>query len=49
MIRNIQITVGTGKIFVDFIWGFIETYLIAIFYNFLAPKIGKIKFELIDA
>lgn len=29
--------------------GFISAALIAIFYNFLAPKIGKIKLELIDA
>ncbi|WP_297828106.1 hypothetical protein [uncultured Methanobrevibacter sp.] len=30
------------------ITGFIEAALFAIFYNFLAPKIGKLKLELID-
>ena len=30
------------------ITGFVETALLAIFYNFLAPKIGKLKLELID-
>ena len=29
--------------------GFVSAALIAIFYNFLAPKIGKIKLELIDS
>lgn len=29
--------------------GFVASALIAIFYNFLAPKIGKLKIELIDA
>ena len=32
----------------SFITGFIEAALFAIFYNFLAPKIGKLKLELID-
>ena len=32
----------------SFITGFVETALLAIFYNFLAPKIGKLKLELID-
>lgn len=31
------------------ITGFIAAALIALFYNFLAPKIGKLKIELIDA
>lgn len=37
-----------GNVLGGFVGGFIEFYLIAIFYNFLAPKIGKIKLELID-
>ncbi len=37
-----------GNIIGGFVGGFIEFYLIAVFYNFLAPKIGKIKLELID-
>ena len=31
-----------------FIGGFIVAYLFALFYNFLAPKLGKLKIELID-
>lgn len=31
-----------------FVSGFIGAALVAIFYNFLAPKIGKLKIELID-
>lgn len=37
-----------GNVLGGFVGGFIEFYFIAIFYNFLAPKIGKIKLELID-
>ena len=38
-----------GNIISGFVGGFISAALIAIFYNFLAPKLGKLKIELIDA
>ena len=31
-----------------FVGGFVEAYLFAVFYNFLASRLGKIKLELID-
>lgn len=37
-----------GNIIGGFVGGFIEAYLIGMFYNFLAPKLGKLKLELID-
>ena len=37
-----------GNIIGGFVSGFIEFYLMALFYNVLAPRIGKIKLELID-
>lgn len=37
-----------GSVIGGFAGGFIEFYLFARFYNFLAPKIGNIKLELID-
>ena len=37
-----------GSVIGGFVGGFVEFYLIAAFYNFLAPKLGKIKLELID-
>ena len=37
-----------GSIIGGFISAFIEGALLAIFYNFLAPKLGKLKLELID-
>ena len=37
-----------GNIIGGFIGGFIEAALFAIFYNYLAPKLGKLKLELID-
>lgn len=37
-----------GNVLGGFIGGFIEFYLMGLFYNFLAPKIGKIKLELND-
>ena len=37
-----------GEVLGGFVGGFIEFYLYALFYNFLAPKLGKIKLELID-
>lgn len=41
------ITLITG-IIGGFVSGFVEGALFAIFYNFLAPKLGKLKLELID-
>ena len=38
-----------GNVISSIISGFVSAALIAIFYNLLAPKIGKIKLELIDA
>jgi hypothetical protein len=37
-----------GNVVSSILTGFVETALLAIFYNFLAPKIGKLKLELID-
>ena len=37
-----------GSILGGFVGGFVEFYLFGVFYNFLAPKLGKIKMELID-
>lgn len=37
-----------GNILGGFVSGFISFYLMALFYNLLAPRIGKIKLELID-
>lgn len=37
-----------GSVLGGFVGGFIEFYLIGLFYNFLSNKLGKIKIELID-
>ena len=37
-----------GNVVSTLISGFVSAALVAIFYNFLAPKIGKLKLELID-
>ena len=37
-----------GEVLGGFVGGVIEFYLFALFYNFLAPYLGKIKLELID-
>ncbi|WP_405293801.1 hypothetical protein [Methanobrevibacter sp.] len=42
------IATALGNILTGFVGGFIEAYLVALFYNFLAPKLGKLKIELID-
>ena len=36
------------NVIVGFIGAFVNGALMAIFYNFLAPKLGKLKLELID-
>lgn len=48
LISGGNIATVIGNIVVGFIGGFVEGALFAIFYNFLAPKLGKIKLELID-
>lgn len=42
------ITTLIGSVLRGFVGGFIEAYLVAAFYNFLAQKLGKLKIELID-
>ena len=48
LISGGQITTLLANIVSGFIGAFIDGALIAIFYNFLAPKLGKLKLELID-
>jgi hypothetical protein len=48
LFSGIPMTTAIGNVLGGFVGGFIEAYLVAIFYNFLAPKIGKLKIELID-
>lgn len=48
VISGSPITTLIGNVIGGFIGGFIEFYLMGLFYNFLAPKLGKIKIELID-
>lgn len=43
-----NIAAAIGSVVGGFIGGFVEGALLAIFYNFLAPKLGKLKLELID-
>ena len=48
LISGIPLTTAIGNIIGGFVGGFVAFYLFAAFYNFLAPKLGKIKLELID-
>ena len=48
MISGMPITSGIANVLYGFAGGFIEAYLFAVFYNYLAPKLGKLKIELID-
>lgn len=48
IISGVPILNAIGTIIEGLISGFIGGALIAIFYNFLAPKLGKLKIELID-
>ena len=43
-----DVTSAVGSIIGGFVGAFIEGALFALFYNFLAPKLGKLKLELID-
>ncbi|WP_220607526.1 hypothetical protein [Methanobrevibacter oralis] len=40
--------IAIGTIIGGFVNGFIDSALVAIFYNFLAPRLGKLKIELIN-
>lgn len=48
IISGAPITTGIGNCLGGLIVGFIESYLIAAFYNYLSPKLGNLKIELID-
>ena len=48
LISGGDILASLGNIIGGFVGAFINGALIAIFYNFLAPKLGKLKLELID-
>ena len=48
VISGMPIASAFANVIVGFVGGFIEAYLFAIFYNYLAPKLGKLKIELID-
>ncbi|MBR4447274.1 hypothetical protein [Methanobrevibacter sp.] len=48
MISGMTLTSAIANVLYGFAGGFIEAYLLAIFYNYLAPKLGKLKIELID-
>ena len=47
-IASVTIYSALISIIVGFVGAFVNGALIAIFYNFLAPKLGKLKLELID-
>lgn len=46
MISGVPIFNALVDILMSFVTGFISSYIIAVFYNFLAPKLGKLKVEL---
>ncbi|MBO6110166.1 MAG: hypothetical protein J6P12_04850, partial [Methanobrevibacter sp.] len=46
IISGSQIFTALSNIMGGFVGGFIAAILIAVFYNFLAPKLGKLKVEL---
>ena len=48
VISGMPIASAFGNVIGSFVGGFIEAYLFAMFYNYLAPKLGKLKIELID-
>ncbi len=48
LISGGDILSAIGNIIGGFIGSFVDGILIAVFYNFLAPKLGKLKLELID-
>ena len=48
IISGVPIMNAISNVLSSFIAGFIGSYIFAIFYNFLAPKLGKLKIELID-
>lgn len=48
IISGAPLTTGAGNFLGGLVGGFISAYLMGLFYNFLAPKLGKLKLELID-
>lgn len=46
VISGVPIFNALVDILMSFVAGFISSYLLAVFYNFLAPKLGKLKVEL---
>lgn len=48
MFSGAPLTSAVGNVVGGFVGGFIQAYLIGLFYNILAPKLGKLKIELID-
>lgn len=48
MMSGMTLISAIANVLYGFAGGFIEAFLFAIFYNYLAPKIGKLKIELID-
>ncbi|WP_458454981.1 hypothetical protein [Methanobrevibacter sp.] len=48
LMSGANFTTLIGNVLGGFVGGFIEFYLMGLFYNVLAPKIGKIKIELND-
>lgn len=48
LLSGMTLIAAVSTVLGGFIGGFIEGYLFATFYNFLAPKLGKLKIELID-
>lgn len=46
VISGVPIFNALVDILMSFVTGFISSYIIALFYNFLAPKLGKLKVEL---
>ncbi|WP_296865853.1 hypothetical protein [uncultured Methanobrevibacter sp.] len=46
VISGVPIFNALVDILMSFVTGFISSYIIAVFYNFLAPKLGKLKVEL---
>lgn len=47
IISGVQIFNALVDILMSFVSAFISSYILAVFYNFLAPKLGKLKVELI--
>ena len=46
VLSGVPIFNALTSILMSFVTGFISSYILAIFYNFLAPRLGKLKVEL---